>query len=326
MNPLTAFFMLAQRLWHILRIIKQPLKQMTEQTQTSRREFILKSGALVGAGLVINPFSGFSFADKKTRTVGEIIDSFISQVPNAPFAQTVDTIKIGSKDTVVTGVVTTMFTTMEIIKKAIDLKANLIIPHEPTFFSGQDETDYLQNDPVFRAKYDLMAEHGITLWRNHDYVHRMQDDGVRVGVVEDLGWKEYYTPGSRILNIPKTDLRGLINHIKAKLGVPAMRYVGDLSQACSKVLLLPGAVGGRLQITQIMEHRPDVLVCGESNEWETPEYVRAANEIGIKLSMIEIGHSASEEGGSEFIKNWLKENMPGLPVYHIPSGNSLQIF
>jgi len=299
---------------------------MIKLTQNTRREFLLKSGALIGAGVVVNPFSTFSFGEKKSWTVGEIMDTFISQVPNAPFAQTVDTIKIGSRDTVVTGVVTTMFTTMEIIKKAIELKANLIIPHEPTFFSGQDETDYLQNDPVFRAKYDLMAEHNITLWRNHDYVHRMKDDGVRAGVVEDLGWNEFYTPGSRILNVPKTDLRGLINHIKTKLKVPAMRYVGNLDQTCSRVLLLPGAVGGRLQITQIMEQLPDVLVCGESNEWETPEYVRAANEIGMKLSMIEIGHSASEEGGSEFVKNWLNEYMPGLPVHHLPSGNSLQVF
>ncbi|MBA4301061.1 MAG: hypothetical protein C0433_13310 [Cyclobacterium sp.] len=135
-----------------------------------------------------------------------------------------------------------------------------------------------------------------------------------------------YQPKSPILNIPRTSLRKLIHHIKGKLGVPAMRYVGDLDQTCSKVLLLPGAVGGRGQIESIMKEKPDVLVCGESNEWETPEYVRAANEIGMKLSMIEIGHSASEEGGSEFVKNWLNENMPGLPVHHIPSGNSLQIF
>lgn len=296
------------------------------KSQTNRREFLLKSSALIGAGMLVNPFSGFSFSKEKSWTVGEIMDAFIAQVPNAPFSQTVDTIKIGSRETVVTGVVTTMFTTMEIIKKAIALKANLIIPHEPTFFSGQDETDYLQNDPVFRAKYDLMAEHEITLWRNHDYVHRMNDDGVRIGVVSDLGWNAYYQPKSPILNIPRTSLRELIHHIKGKLGVPAMRYVGDLNQTCSKVLLLPGAVGGRRQIESIMKEKPDVLVCGESNEWETPEYVRAANEIGMKLSMIEIGHSASEEGGSEFVKNWLNENMPGLPVHHIPSGNSLQIF
>ncbi len=295
-------------------------------SQNTRREFLLKSSALIGAGMIANPFLAFSSSPKKSWTVGEIIDAFIAQVPNAPFEQTVDTIKIGSRDTVVTGVVTTMFTTMEIIQKAIEFKANLIIPHEPTFFSGQDETDYLQDDQVFRAKYDLMAKHNITLWRNHDYVHRMTDDGVRIGVVDELDWKEYYQPQSRILTIPKTSLRDLIHHVKSKLGVPAMRYVGDLDQTCSKVLLLPGAVGGKLQITQIMEHSPDVLICGESNEWETPEYVRAANEIGMKLSMIEIGHSASEEGGSEFVKNWINENMPGLPAYHIPSGNSLQVF
>ncbi|MDX5340147.1 MAG: Nif3-like dinuclear metal center hexameric protein [Cyclobacteriaceae bacterium] len=295
---------------------------------TNRRDFLLKSSLMLGGSLMLNPGFGFatSSSARKDWTVGEIIDTFVSQVPTAPFERTVDTIKVGSRDTVVTGVVTTMFTTMEIIHKAIELKANLIIPHEPTFFSGQDETDYLQEDPVFRAKYDLMEKHGITLWRNHDHVHRMQDDGVRVGVVEDLGWKEFYTAGSPILTIPKTDLKGLINHIKSKLEVPAMRYVGDLNQPCSKVLLLPGAVGGRIQITRIMEHRPDVLVCGESNEWETPEYVRAANEIGMKLSMIEIGHSASEEGGSEFVKNWLNQHMPDLPVHHIPSGNSLKVF
>ena len=299
---------------------------MNDSTQTARREFLLKSGAMVAAGLLASPFSSFALAPAQSWTVGQIMDAFIAQVPNAPFAQTVDTIKVGSRDTVVTGVVTTMFTTLEIIRKAIELKANLIIPHEPTFFSGQDETDYLQDDPVYRAKYDLMEKNGITLWRNHDYVHRMQDDGVRIGVVDELGWNDYYQAKSPVLNIPKTNLRDLINHIKTRMNVPAMRYVGDLSQACSKVLLLPGAVGGRRQIEGIMKEKPDVLVCGESNEWETPEYVRAANEMGIKLSMIEIGHSASEEGGSAFVKNWLNENMPGLPAFHIPSGNSLQIF
>ena len=293
--------------------------------QTTRREFLLKSSVLIGAGVITNPFTVFSSTIVKSWTVGEIMDAFIAQVPNGPFAQTVDTIKIGSRDTVVTGVVTTMFTTMEIIKKAIELKANLIIPHEPTFFSGQDDTDYLQSDPVFRAKYDLMEKHGITVWRNHDYVHRMTDDGVRIGVVDELGWSKYYTSNNPILNIPEKSLRELINHIKSSMNVPAMRYVGDLNQICSKVLLLPGAVGGRRQIESIIKESPDVLICGESNEWETPEYVRAANEIGVKLSMVEIGHSASEEGGSEFVKNWLNKNMPGLPAHHIPSGNSLQI-
>ena len=299
---------------------------MKKSSPSTRRTFLLQSGALLGAGLLSNPLSGWAAPLQKSWTVGEIMDLFISQVPKAPFAQTVDTIKIGSRDTVVTGIVTTMFPSIAIIKKAIELKANLIIPHEPTFYSGQDDTDYLQNDPVFRGKYDLLAENKLTIWRNHDYVHRMQDDGVRVGVVEELDWKAYYTPGSPILQIPTTSLRAVIDHIKAQMKVPAMRFVGDLDQPCSKVLLLPGAVGGKTQITRIQEHRPDVLICGESNEWETPEYVKTAQELGMKLSMVEIGHSASEEGGSEFVKNWLETHVPGVPVYHIPSGNSLSVY
>lgn len=293
---------------------------------TPRRQFLLQSGALLGAGLLANPFSGWARPPQKSWTIGEIMDLFISQVTNAPFAQTVDTIKIGSRDTVVTGIVTTMFPSIEIIEKAVELKANLIIPHEPTFYSGQDETDYLQNDPVFRGKYDLLAKHKLTIWRNHDYVHRMQDDGVRIGVVEELGWKDYYTAGSPTLQIPPTNLKAVIDHIKTRMQVPAMRYVGDLNQPVSKVLLLPGAVGGKTQITRIQEYRPDVLICGESNEWETPEYVKTANELGMKLSMVEIGHSASEEGGSEFLKNWLETYIPGVPIYHIPSGNSLSVY
>lgn len=292
----------------------------------SRRQFLWKTGVLIGAGVLSNPFSSGATPLQKSWTIGEIMDLFISQVPKAPFAQTVDTIKIGSRDTVVTGIVTTMFPSIEIIKKAVELKANLIIPHEPTFYSGQDETDYLQNDPVFRGKYDLLAKHRLTIWRNHDYVHRMQDDGVRIGVVEELGWKDYYIPGSPILQIPSTNLNTVIDQIKTRMKVPAMRYVGDLNQPVSKVLLLPGAVGGKTQITRIQEHRPDVLICGESNEWETPEYVKTANELGMKLSMVEIGHSASEEGGSEFVKNWLQTHVPGVPVYHIPSGNSLSVY
>jgi hypothetical protein len=38
-----------------------------------------------------------------------------------------------------------------------------------------------------------------------------------------------------------------------------------------------------------------------------------------------IGHSASEEGGSEFMKSWIEENIPGMPVTHFASGNSLKV-
>jgi putative NIF3 family GTP cyclohydrolase 1 type 2 len=75
-----------------------------------------------------------------------------------------------------------------------------------------------------------------------------------------------------------------------------------------------------------MQEKPDLIIVGESPEWETPEYVRNANEMGEKLSLIVIGHSASEEGGSEFMAEWIRKNIPEVNVVHFPSGNSLHIF
>ncbi|MFC3880066.1 Nif3-like dinuclear metal center hexameric protein [Algoriphagus namhaensis] len=291
---------------------------------TSRRNFLSKSSTLLAAGVFLHPIELFSHAKKATFTVGEIMDAFIAQVPGAPFENTVDTLKTGSKTQVVTGIVTTMFATVSVIKKAIELNANFIIVHEPTFYNHLDETEWLENDPVYQFKQELLAKNGIAVWRNHDYVHRLEIDGVQAGVVQQLGWDDYYKQNA-VLEIPTSTLEELISHIKAKLEVPAMRYVGDLSQPVSKVLLLPGAIGGRRQIEMAMQEKPDVIIVGESPEWETPEYVRNSNEMGINLSLIVIGHSASEEGGSEFMANWVKTEFPEIPTFHIPSGNSLNI-
>lgn len=57
---------------------------MTEQPQTTRREFIHKAGVLIGAGIMVNLYRDIHSLKKKTWTVGEIIDSFLSQVPMRP--------------------------------------------------------------------------------------------------------------------------------------------------------------------------------------------------------------------------------------------------
>ncbi|MEB2775686.1 Nif3-like dinuclear metal center hexameric protein [Algoriphagus sp. D3-2-R+10] len=289
--------------------------------KSNRRNFLKNSSLIISAGLITNPMAAFS-TSVKNYTVREVMDIFIAQVPNAPFPQTVDTLKTGSKDQQVTGIVTTMFATITVIRKAIELKANFIIVHEPTFYNHLDEIAWLGNDPVYQFKRKLLDENGIAVWRNHDYVHSLEIDGVQAGVVNELGWDEYYEQNA-VLNLPQTTLGDLISHVKSRMNVPELRYVGDLSQKASKILLMPGAAGGRRQMEMIMKEKPDVLICGESPEWETPEYVRNANEMGEKLGLIVIGHSASEEGGSAFMAEWIKKNIPGIPVTHFASNNSL---
>lgn len=283
----------------------------------SRREFISLSGkALASAALLASSVNGFA-GDTAGLTVGDIMDAFIKEVPDSPFEKTVDTLKSGSRDIQVTGVITTMFATIDVIKKAIDSNVNFIIAHEPTFYSHFDETAWLEKDDVFNYKMDLLKKHNIAVWRNHDYIHTHQPDGVRDYVVKRLGWEKQYNPQTWVAEVQSLSLRSLIIHAKKSLGIEQLRYIGDGQQSCRKILLMPGAAGGQRQITAIGSRKPDVLVCGEIQEWETAEYVRDARSKGDKLALIVLGHIPSEEPGSAYMADWIKNKFPSIPVKHV---------
>src|SRR5688572_25353748 len=102
-------------------------------------------------------------------TVQQVIDTLLKDIPIAPIPETVDTLKTGDPAQEVTGIVATFLASVEVIRQTIDLGANLIITHEPTFYNHLDKTDWLADDPVYQAKRRLLDDHQIAVWRFHDY-------------------------------------------------------------------------------------------------------------------------------------------------------------
>jgi putative NIF3 family GTP cyclohydrolase 1 type 2 len=303
-------------------------KELTDNySGFTRRKFIYNLSA-VGAGLVLSkPLVSKATNFIKTDegyTVKQIMDQFIKEVPGGVLSSTVDTLKAGSPDLKVTGIVTTMFATIQVIRKAITADANFIIAHEPTFYNHTDDTSWLQNDDVYQYKADLLKQHNIAVWRNHDYIHRHVPDGVTNGVIAQLLWQKYADQTiPNIITLPAITLKNVIGHVKTRLNIEKVRYIGDPEQECTRILLMPGAAGGQRQIEAIAKVKPDVLICGEIQEWETAEYVRDAKAKGNNLSLVVLGHIASEEPGSEFMRNWLSQKFPAIKIVHIPCGNSL---
>src|SRR5258708_34562767 len=84
----------------------------------NRRKFIEAGLKTAGATALLTIPAINAFAAKKEYTVQDIIDLILKDISGAPFKQTVDTLKSGSNDSKVTGIVTTMFATVEVIKKA----------------------------------------------------------------------------------------------------------------------------------------------------------------------------------------------------------------
>jgi putative NIF3 family GTP cyclohydrolase 1 type 2 len=292
----------------------------------NRRKFFvntLKTSSVLLLTPLVNKASGF-ISMNETYTAGQIMDLFIKQVPGGALTTTVDTLKSGNKDIKVTGIVTAMFATIEVIRKAIDLGANFIIVHEPTFYNHTDDTGWLQNDDVYKYKANLLKQHNIAVWRNHDYIHRMVPDGVTQGVLDQLQWQKYADQKiPNILTIPSTSLKTLVGYLKERLSIEKVRYIGDPGQTCTRVLFMPGSAGGQRQIQGIAQVKPDVLICGEISEWETAEYVRDARAKGDKISLVVLGHIASEDAGSEFMLSWLKKNVPSIKATRVKPGNSL---
>ena len=289
-----------------------------------RREFIGKVAASVGLISIpgLSSSATYILSTQSKLTVQQVIDMILKEIPGAPFPKTVDTLKSGDGQQLVTGIVTTMFATVEVIRQAGSLGANFIIAHEPTFYNHLDDTAWLEGDPVFQFKMDLLKKNAIVVWRFHDYWHTHRPDGVLMGVLEKMGWKNYYNKDNpQMINHPGMTLQEIIAQAKKGLGIRQVRIIGDSKQVCKRIALLPGAAGGTMQIKLLQKEKPDVLIVGEVHEWETAEYVRDARAMGTSMSLIVLGHAESEEPGMEWLVPWLQPKVGAIKVTHVASHN-----
>ena len=102
-------------------------------------------------------------------------------------ATTRDQILYGNPDQECTGIVTTCYASVDVIRKANACGANLIISHEALFWNHGDHTDWLEEaqNKTFLAKKQLLDETGIVVWRDHDYIHSGRGANVIRVISED---------------------------------------------------------------------------------------------------------------------------------------------
>jgi putative NIF3 family GTP cyclohydrolase 1 type 2 len=264
--------------------------------------------------------SSAAYPQTKAPTAAEII-ARIQKETKVPWnGQTVDVFKTGDPKTPVTGIVTTMFATMDILKQAVAGGCNLIITHEPTFYNHLDDTAALvgTHNPVYVEKRKYIEDHNLVIWRFHDHIHMMNPDEIIAGVVHRLGWEKYEVkPGISYFVMPETSVRDLAATVKKSLGISMLRVIGDPDFKITKVAFAPGAPGSEVQIAALVRKDVEVLLIGESREWETIEYARDAVEQGKHKAMIILGHVPSEEAGMEECARWLKTFIKDIPVNYI---------
>jgi putative NIF3 family GTP cyclohydrolase 1 type 2 len=256
-------------------------------------------------------------------TASGLIGKIIEKTGSSVIPNTVDIIKEGNPDTQISGIVTCMFATMEVLKQAVNKNCNLIIVHEPLFYNHLDETTKFQNDPVFLEKKRFINDHKLVIWRFHDYIHSMKPDGIESGMVAKLGWNKYSVNGStNKFSLPETTLRELLGYLKKIFPKNTFYVIGNPEMKLSNVRFAAGAPGSATHIRLLEDKNVDVVIAGEAQQWETYEYTRDAVDQGKKKAVIFLGHIPSEEAGMDYCASWLKSFITDIPVFFVESGSS----
>src|SRR3984957_10653088 len=249
------------------------MRTRARRCRALRRWAMRMTARAIGIGMAITMVMAGSVLaqERKKVTAQEVVDAIKSHVGVEWREKNVDTFKTGDPNTVVTGGAGTMLEQPE----------------------GMDASD-----AVWTAKREFIEKNHLVIWKFHDHWHMRKPDGIQEGTVKKLGWEKYWKPEDQgVLVIPEMSLEELASYVAKKLNAPAVRVVGDPKMKVTKIGLNPGYTGFTRETKALERDDVEVLLAGESREWETFEYVADAVTEGKKKALIDIGHIPSEQAG-----------------------------
>ena len=268
--------------------------------------------------ILLAALSMVSFGQEpRPLTARQVIEEIKSHVGVPWRSETVDTFKAGDPDTRVTGIATTMMATYDVLVRAAAEGKNLVITHEPTFYSHLDDTSIFEKekDAVWLQKERFIREHHLVVWRFHDHWHAHRPDGILTGVTRALQWKSFQDSSTpNLFAVPEITVAELAQQMKERLGIHVVRVVGNPEMKATKVALAPGASGPQRHRALLAREDVEVLAIGEVPEWETIEYVSDAVSEGKHKALVLLGHIPSEQPGMIDCADWLKTFIKEVPI------------
>lgn len=248
-----------------------------------------------------------------------------------------DQVLYGDPDRELTGIVTTCYASVEVIRKAMALGANLIVAHEALFWNHGDHTDWLEDNKTFQAKKALLDEGGITVWRDHDFIHsgipagEGYADGIFYGFMKVMGWEDYLISDSSLKHpkflLPRTDVRQLSKKLMEEIGLTGIKLIGNPDSPVEKVWICGHIDGHRDNDTlkTIEDEDIDTVITLECIDYTVTEYIRDCNMVGRPKTILAVGHFNTEEPGMKYMAQWLTGLFgDGVPVSFVPCADMYQ--
>jgi putative NIF3 family GTP cyclohydrolase 1 type 2 len=295
---------------------------MMIQHRISRRSFLHTSMlTALAASLPEAPL----FAQTSTITARTLVEQIQVQLGAAADYKSVrDTFKGGNPDTSVKGVASTFMSTLDVLQRANAAGLNFVISHEPTVWSDADIVSDVENDPLYKHKMNFIESNGMIVWRIHDLWHKQQPEPMSDAEGKIMGWNQLMAGAhgyKRTYKLPPTRLKDIGAQLAAKLQSRSVRLVGDPNLMVESIAHGSHNLDGNISGLE----DADVVLIGETRDWDSVEYVRDLGRSGKKKGMIVISHEASEEAGMELFYRWFKSHFSAIPVEFIPTRDRLWI-
>lgn len=254
--------------------------------------------------------------------VKEITDWLFTYGKDADYSATCDTLKAGDENAEVTRLAVAMIGTAEVFRSATDWGAQMLLVHEPIYYTHMDRIAPDDPDPVIAAKRALVEKSGMTVLRFHDHAHHHTPDVICEGELAAMGLPgrfekgPYYAVNRYTLDTPMT-ARALAAHLEKALGIGHIRVIGNADTPFTRLSCCFGTPG---HLRDELKNGREVILAGEVAEWSDGEYFRDAAALGFPSAMLVMGHVGSEREGMKWTAARLGEAFPSLAVRYIECG------
>ena len=249
----------------------------------------------------------------------EIMDALFADADRT-FDVTCDTCKAGDPNTEVHRIAVSMFATPNVIRRAAEWGADLLIVHEPTYY---DHMDGHTDEKIQVEKRKLLTDSGLTVYRYHDHAHHTVPDTICEGEVDAMALDGAVSYGPRwdevwiTLRTPTTP-RELARQIAERTGMAHIRVCGCVDVPCTRVV---GMFGTPPKVFETMQtDECEVMMTGEACEWRLGEYARDAAELGHKKALLILGHIGSERDGMKLLARRLSGRYPAIESRYFECG------
>jgi putative NIF3 family GTP cyclohydrolase 1 type 2 len=247
----------------------------------------------------------------------------------------VDRIIIGDPETKIKKAGTTWTPYLKTLKNAVSQGINVLIVHEPTFYTHWDldkKTQDFYNSPspakdqyleALETKKKWIESNGLVIIRSHDVPDIIKNFGIPFAFGKKLGFKNEDIVRSKdfynVYKVEKNSAANIAEKIAGKLkdfNQPGVAFYGDPNRMVSTVGLGTGCICDPQQYAEL---DPDLCIAIDDTirTWIQTTY---AEDTGKPL--VVINHGTSEEMGMRLLNEHLRKNIPSIDFIHLSQGCS----